>query len=306
MTHKLKLITGLFLLCMACSNENETASGLKFTVLRKGDGLKLDSGKYLILNMVFKDGKDSVWNDTEKNGVPAIIQIQEGVPKGDAVLEAVMMMSKGDSITFKIPAKSLFENTFRSPLPFSVDSTSLFTFNLGLSDVLDAEQFQQLQEKMIAKQNEDFVKQQEGQLLIDIDIIDKHLAEKGITAQKLESGIRYKISKAGKGENAKSGQTASIYYAGYLLNGKLFDSNIESVARLNNVYQEGQPYKPYDVVVDGQEVIKGWEEAIKVMNKGSKMTVYIPSTLAYGSRRRSAEIVENTILMFEMELVDIK
>jgi FKBP-type peptidyl-prolyl cis-trans isomerase FkpA len=306
MTQKLIVLIGLLLVCMACSNEKETTSGQKFTVLRKGDGVKLDSGKYLILSMVFKDGKDSVWNDTRKNGVPAIIQMQMPVPAGDGVLEAVMMMSKGDSIMLKVPARSLFQNTFKSPMPNSVDSASFFTFNMGLTDVLGAEEFQKFQDKMVAKQNEEYAKQQTEQLSIDLGIIDNYLKEKGITAQTTESGLRYVMVKAGSGENAISGQSASINYAGYLLSGKLFDSNIEEVARKTNTFTEGRPYEPYDVVVDASQVIQGWHEAIKLMKKGSKMTVYIPSTLAYGNRKRSEDIPENTILSFEMELTDLK
>ena len=306
MTHKLKLMTGLLLLCMACSNEKETPSGLKFTLLRKGDGIKLDSGKYLVLSMIFKDGKDSVWNDTRKNGMPAVIQMQLSIPKGDAVMEAIMMMSKGDSVTFKISAKTLFEKTFRNPIPPSVDSTSSFTFNIGLEDVLNQEQVQKRQEEMVAKQNQDYVKQQEQQLASDVETIDNFLKEKGITAEKTDSGLRYIITKPGKGENAKPGQSATINYSGYLLNGKFFDSSIESVARLNNVFTDGRTYEPYTVVVDAGSVIKGWEEVMKLMNKGSKITVYIPSTLAYGNQRRSEEILENSILVFDMEMVEIK
>lgn len=306
MTHKLKLMTGLLLLCMACSNEKETPSGLKFTLLRKGDGIKLDSGKYLVLSMIFKDGKDSVWNDTRKNGMPAVIQMQPSIPKGDAVMEAIMMMSKGDSVTFKISAKTLFEKTFRNPIPPSVDSASSFTFNIGLEDVLNQEQVQKRQEEMVAKQNQDYVKQQEQQLALDIETIDNFLKEKGITAEKTDSGLRYIITKPGKGENAKPGQSATINYSGYLLNGKFFDSSIESVARLNNVFTDGRTYEPYTVVVDAGSVIKGWEEVMKLMNKGSKITVYIPSTLAYGNQRRSEEILENSILVFDMEMVEIK
>jgi FKBP-type peptidyl-prolyl cis-trans isomerase FkpA len=288
MTHKLKLLTGLLLICMACSNEKETASGQKFTVLKKGDGVKLDSGKYLILSMIYKDGKDSIWNDTRKNGVPVIIQNQMPVPQGDGVLEAVMMMTKGDSITFKVAAKSLFQNTFRSPLPPYVDSASLFTFNLGLTDVLGAEDFQKFQEKMVAKQNEDFAKQQEKQLAIDNEIIENHLKEKGVNALKTESGLRYVITKAGKGENAKAGQSATVAYSGYLLNGTVFDSG------------------SYTFVIETRQVIAGWDVAAQLMNKGSKMTVYIPSGLAYGPQRRDENIVENSILAFDMEMVDIK
>ncbi len=306
MTQKLKLLTGLLLIAMACSNEQETSSGQKFTVLRKGDGVKLDSGKFLVLNMVFKDGKDSVWNDTRKNGVPAVIQVQSPAPQGDGVLEAIMMMTKGDSVTFKVQAKTLFEKTFHDRIPPKVDSTSVFTFNIGLKDVLNREQLQALQSELVAKQNADYEKKQKEQLSKDVEMIDKYLAEKGVTAEKTESGLRYVIVKAGKGEKAVAGQTASINYTGRLLNGTYFDSSIESVARANNAYQEGRPYGPYDVTVDQSQVIAGWHEVIKLMNKGSKVTVYIPSPLAYGTQRRSEEIVENSILVFDMEMADLK
>lgn len=288
MTQKLIVLIGLIVICVACSNEKETPSGQKFTVLTKGDGIKLDSGNFLMLSMIFKDGKDSVWNDTRKNGVPAVIQMQPGMPKGDLVMEAVMMMSKGDSISFKIPAKILFEKSFHNPLPPNVDSTSSFSFNIGLTDVLNAEQFQKFQDDMRAKQKSDYEKNQSDQLAADMQIIDTYLLEKGITAEKTESGIRYVILKAGKGENAKAGQSATVSYSGYLLNGKVFDSGT------------------YTFVVDARQVIEGWDIAAKLMNKGSKITAYIPSSLAYGPQRRSEDIVENSILAFDMEMVEIK
>ena len=306
MTHKLKMFTGLLLICMACSKDKETPSGVKFTVLREGDGVKLDSGKFLVVNMVFKDGKDSVYNDTEKNGVPFVIPINTEVPKGDAVLEAIMMMTKGDSIVFKIAAKPLFEKTFRAPLPPNIDSASQFTFNVGLADVLNQEQIQKLQSEIMAKQKEKFEKQSDVQFATDVETIDKYLNEKGIAAVKSETGLRYIITKVGNGENAKSGQSASINYAGHLLNGKFFDSSIEAIARQNNIFMEGRPYEPYSVVVDESQVIQGWHDVIKLMNKGSKVTVYIPSTLAYGAQRKGQEIVENSILVFDMEMVDLK
>jgi FKBP-type peptidyl-prolyl cis-trans isomerase len=42
------------------------------------------------------------------------------------------------------------------------------------------------------------------------------------------------------------------------------------------------------------------------MNKGSKGTFYMPSTLAYGPQQRSAIIKENSILVFDLEVVDVK
>ncbi len=294
------------LLIAACSGSKETPSGYKFNVVRKGDGVKIDSGKFVVMNLLFMDGKDSVWNDSKKNGFPAVIQMQGTVPKGDAVLEVIKMMSKGDSVVFKVPAKTLFENTFRQPLPFSVDSASSFTFQIGLSSVLNQEEMNKLQTELVAKQNEKMLQDQKAQLGKDITAIDDFLKAKNVTAQTTTSGLRYIITKPGTGENAKAGQQVKIDYLGYLLNGKFFDTSIESEAKKNNLYTQGRPYSPLELTVGAQQVIPGWEEAIQLMNKGSKMTVYIPSTLAYGNQRRGDVIAENSVLVFDMELIEVK
>ena len=298
------LFASLFI--AACSGSKETPSGYKFNVVRKGDGVKIDSGKFVVMNLRFMDGKDSVWNDSKKNGFPAVIQMQGTVPKGDAVLEVIKMLSKGDSVVFKVPAKKLFENTFRQPLPFSVDSTSSFTFQIGLSAVLNQEEMNKLQTELIAKQNEKMLQDQKVQLEKDITAIDDFLKAKNVTAQTTASGLRYIITKPGIGENAKAGQQVKIDYLGYLLNGKYFDTSIESEAKRNNILTQGRSYSPLELTVGAQQVIPGWEEAIQLMNKGSKMTVYIPSTLAYGNQRRGEVIAENSVLVFDMELIEVK
>jgi FKBP-type peptidyl-prolyl cis-trans isomerase len=305
---KNSLIALLFvsLFVAACSGSKETPSGYKFNVVRKGDGVKIDSGKFVVMNLLFMDGKDSVWNDSKKNGFPAVIQMQGTVPKGDAVLEVIKMLSKGDSVVFKVPAKKLFENTFRQPLPFAVDSTSSFTFQIGLSAVLNQEEMNKLQIELVAKQNEKMLQDQKAQLGKDITAIDDFLKAKNVTAQTTASGLRYIITKPGSGENAKAGQQVKIDYLGYLLNGKYFDTSIESEAKKNNLYTQGRPYSPLELTVGAQQVIPGWEEAIQLMNKGAKMTVYIPSTLAYGNQRRGDVIAENSVLVFDMELIEVK
>jgi FKBP-type peptidyl-prolyl cis-trans isomerase FkpA len=296
----------LFSLVLAACGGKETPSGYKFDVLRKGDGVKIDSGKFVIINFMFKDGKDSVWNDSKKSGFPAIQQINGAAPVGDVVQEVIKMMSKGDSVTFKVPTKKLFENTFRQPVPFGVDTTKSFTFNIGIADVMTREQVDKMQADMVAKQNEKMIKEKEMQLAKDTLAIDDHLKAKNTTALKTASGLRYIVTKPGKGENAKVGQKVKVNYTGYLLNGKYFDTSIEADARKNNIFREGNPYAPLDITVGVQPpLIAGWTEIMQLMNKGSKVTVWIPSTLAYGNQRRSEEIIENSILVFDMEMVDI-
>jgi FKBP-type peptidyl-prolyl cis-trans isomerase len=294
-------------LSVACSNSKETPSGYKYTVLRKGDGVASKSGQILIMDFVFMDGKDSVWNDSRKGDFPTMVMVQDSVPAGDGVLEVFQLLTKGDSVTFQIPSKVLFEKTFRSPPPPGVDSTSSFTFHIGVKDIVSEDKAREIQSAIVAKQNEKAMLAETEQLAKDTVLIANYLKEKSLVAQKTTTGIRYIVTKPGKGENAKTGQAVRVNYSGYLLDGTCFDSSVESIARANNVYNEArQPYEPLSLTLGMQQVIPGWEEAISLMNKGSKMSVYIPSTLAYGVQGRGAMIPGNSILMFEMELIDIK
>jgi FKBP-type peptidyl-prolyl cis-trans isomerase len=291
----------------ACSSMKETKSGYKYNVVRAGDGKAPTSGEILVLNMLFKDSKDSIWSDSRKSEFPTMVQAQDSIPPGDMVLEVFQTLTKGDSVTFQVAAKDLFQNTFRAPIPPGVDSTGLFTFEIGVTDIISEEEARKLQNDIMAKMSEKDAAKAKDQLAIDTVLIDNYLKEKSIVAQKTSSGLRYVIEKQGQGNMATTGQTVRINYSGFLLDGRCFDSSIESVARANNVYNEQrQPYEPIELVLGYRQVIAGWEEAIGLMNKGSKMTVYIPSGLAYGPQRRSELIAENSILMFQMELVDIK
>src|SRR5882672_2071826 len=295
----------VFAICSACSNERETVSGQKFTVRKKGDGKEIKTKQIMIMDFSFKDGKDSVWYDTRKNPYPQIMQKQAQPQSGDALMEVIYMLSMGDSVTVKMSAIDVFTKAFRQPMPPKVDSASFFTFFITMKEALDSVQFIKYREELVAKQNEKAIKQEKEQIVKDSVIIASFLKEKNITAMSTSSGLRYVITKPGKGENVKDGQTAKVNYAGYLLNGKYFDTSIESVAKAQNMFQQGRGYTPYPVQVGKSSVIMGWHEALKLMNKGCKMTVYIPSSLGYGKQRKSDDIVEDSILVFDMEVVDI-
>ena len=293
--------------CGACSSTKETKSGYKYNLVREGDGVVPASGQILVLTMVFKDSKDSVWSDSRKGDFPTMVQRQDTVPQGDVVLEVFQTLTKGDSVTFQVAGKELFEKTFKSLPPPGVDPVGLFTFQIGVTDVISEEDAQKLQSDMMAKMNEKETIKQQAQLAIDTALIVSHLKEKSISAQQTASGIRYVVVKQGKGDMPTQGQTVKINYAGFLLDGRCFDSSIESVAKANNVFSEQRrPYEPLEVVLGYRQVIAGWEEVISLMNTGAKMTVYIPSGLAYGPQGRGELIRENAVLKFDMELLEIK
>jgi len=294
----------------SCSNEKQTPRGFKFTVLKKGDGKELVPGQFLILDMLVKDAKDSVWADTRKDGFPVTSQIQ--VPPVDREtarqegLDAVFrMMTKGDSITFKVTAKLFFATVWRERVPPNVDSTSYFTFFLTAKNVMNEAAFRQYQQTLIKLQNEQKEKQRVAQLSKDTVLIDAFLAEKGIVANKTSSGLRYEMLKAGRGKTIRNGQFVEVNYKGYLLDGTVFDTNIESAAREAGLHRDGVQYSPYSLQLGTSPEVRGWHEILKLMSLGSRVIVYVPSSLGYGPNR-AGKIKENSILVFDMEVVKIK
>ena len=112
--------------------------------------------------------------------------------------------------------------------------------------------------------------------------------------QETESGLKYKISKEGTGPNAKKNDLLSVHYSLQLVDGSEIDSSFTRGAPIEFTCGVGQ-------------VIKGWDEAMQLLNKGSKARLIIPSELGYGAVGAGNGVIPpNATLIFDVELVDIK
>jgi len=121
----------------------------------------------------------------------------------------------------------------------------------------------------------------------------KFLAENGKKAgvTTTASGLQYEVLKQGTGPKPKETDTVKVDYVGTFIDGKEFDSSVKT----------GKP-----AVFPVGMVIPGWVEGIQLMNVGSKYKFYIPSALAYGDQGSQGAIAPNTMLIFEVELIDIE
>jgi FKBP-type peptidyl-prolyl cis-trans isomerase FklB len=104
------------------------------------------------------------------------------------------------------------------------------------------------------------------------------------------SGLQYIVLKEGSGAKPGADDTVRVHYAGSLLDGTEFDSSVK----------RGQPAE-FGVT----QVIKGWTEALQLMNVGSKYRLFVPSKLAYGERGAGQAIGPCSMLVFDVELIDI-
>ncbi len=124
-------------------------------------------------------------------------------------------------------------------------------------------------------------------------------------AKTTPSGLMYIIHEEGEGKKAEAGMTAHVNYQGGFPNGKLFDTNIEEIAKENDLYNPQRPYEPLKFVLGQGRVIPGWEEGIMLLNEGAKATLIIPSELGYGKRGMPPVIPGDSYLVFEVELVSL-
>ena len=108
------------------------------------------------------------------------------------------------------------------------------------------------------------------------------------------SGLKYDDLVIGTGAEAKSGDTVSVHYVGWLQDGTQFDSSRDRGT-------------PYEVTIGVSSVIKGWHEGLVGMKVGGKRLLIIPPDLAYGSTGAGGGVIPpDAMLTFEIELLEIK
>lgn len=104
-----------------------------------------------------------------------------------------------------------------------------------------------------------------------------------------ESGLQYIIRNEGEAYKPSDIDTIEVMYTGKLIDGTEFDSNI------------GQAPAKFAV----GNVISGWKEGLKLVGKGGKLKLFIPSELAYGPQQASAKITPNSVLIFDVEVLNV-
>lgn len=113
----------------------------------------------------------------------------------------------------------------------------------------------------------------------------------------LKKGFYFKELAAGNGEAVKdAGRQISCYYVGRLLDGFVFDTNIEDTARKYKIYDSSRDYNPMRISIEDDEsveegsdsgVVTGFAEAISRMNFGGKGVTFFSSEWGYGNSTQS-------------------
>lgn len=262
-------------------------------------------GDDVMLNMMALCNNRMMYNSSQVNkGKPGAFSIAKAAFQAD-IASVLMLMSPGDSVICLVDAKDMFDYT-KKPLPDYIKPGDLIQYNIRLVSIKPKEEIQKEREAAMAKalQGQQPAQPDANKQLADEDAaLMAYFTAKNISPIKTASGLYYSIQKQGSGASATAGDTVIMNYRGNLLDGTVFDSNIDSAFF---------HVQPLNFVLGTGRVIRGWDEGITYLKPGAKAFFYIPSRLAYGAQSRPGSaanpkgIPANSVLIFDVELVAAK
>lgn len=119
------------------------------------------------------------------------------------------------------------------------------------------------------------------------------------------SGVVIIVQEEGTGIKPSVGNLIYSNYTGTLLDGAVFDTNNESVARENNIFDENREYRIFQFTLGGSEAIRGFDVGFLNLKSGSKGVIIIPSPWGYQDRTTVDRVPANSVLVFEVEFLGL-
>lgn len=177
-------------------------------------------------------------------------------------------------------------------LSMGVNDMNVEDFVKGVKDVLTGNKTEMTHAEAQKVVNEHFRKLAEAAYAVNKEAGEKFLAEnakkEGVVT--LPSGLQYQVLVEGNGKKPSATDRVQCHYEGTLIDGTIFDSSIK----------RGEP-----AVFGVNQVIRGWVEALQLMQEGAKWRLYIPCDMAYGEHGAGEMIPPYSALVFDVELIKV-
>lgn len=286
-------MAALVLTISSCGNTpyTTTKSGMEYKIISSGKGSPIGYGD--VMKFHFSQlYKDSMMKNTYSQ--PPQYQPVDSTQLPAEYFGIFKQVRKGDSIVTRILTDSVFKGGM-TMMPPGFKKGEYLTTTFKVLDILKADSAQADFAKEVQKFREQDSIHAIAQKAKDDKVLQEYIAANKINATKTAEGTYVEIQQAG-GEPAKDGQSISVKYTGRFLNGEAFDSNVDTSFHHT---------EPFTLTLGAGGAIKGFDDGLKLLGKGAKGRLFIPSVLAYGSQG-SGKIKPNTNLMFEIEVLDVK
>lgn len=290
----------------ACQQFKKGDGGLEYKIVKDAGAEKAVAGDLMAVDLIVtSDRKDSLLQSTYDLGLPQIVQIAPdtipGLYPGD-YNSMFKFLGEGDSAIFRLNLDTM---AARNSQPKPEFADKYVTFNVKVRKVfkkgnLTDSLFYDQVNKYFEAELENLKKSEDAKLA-------NYVKSNKLEPKKTASGLQYVIKEEGKGAKPNVGDTVVVNYTGSLAaTGKVFDTNNADEAKKHNIFNAMRPYEPLRISIGRDPVIQAWTEGIQLLNKGTKATFIVPSSIGYGDRGDGrGTIPPYAPLVFEIELVDV-
>src|SRR5690606_2358484 len=218
-------------------------------------------------------------------GKAVVFQIAKPAFNGD-ISEGFILMSAGDKAYLKVSVDSLLKASGAQKVEWM--KTGVGQTLDYFVDLISVKTQAEVESEKAAKATEQKAAEEKA--------FQEYFKTKNLKPLKTASGLYYVIKKKGTTPLVKATDQVSVNYTGYLLDGNVFDSNVDS---------NFKHVEPFNFTVGQGNVIKGWDEGLTLVGKGGELTLYIPSAMAYGERGAGGLIQPYTPLAFDIEVLNV-
>ena len=302
MKHFFYLLAVTSLLFASCSKPFKKAEGgLQYKIISDEKGKLLKAGNFFEIqfDQVYSgQGKDSTLFDSRTVSNQIVTMDSTAIPP--VYFKIFSESRKGDSIIVKQSTDSIMKSGNTPPF---IKKGAFIIAHYKIVNVFETKELADIayQKQMALAKTKDSLKAID-QLKIDDKLITEYLDKNKIKAVKAPQGTYVEIITPGAGDAIDTSKVVKVNYTGKTLGGdKAFDSNTDSAFGHKEIF----PVNMGAIPGTPGSVIKGWIDGLSMLKKGSKARLYIPSSIAYGSRGAGGQIPPNANLSFDVEVVDV-
>ncbi len=278
-------MTALAIMVSSCSNTDfkKTKGGMPYKVFASSSGTKIEPGNFVKANVIYKIKDSTAFNSY--GSFPVYFQVNPSQPYD--ISEVLPTLKKGDSVYAVQLIDTFMARTPSQPLPPQYKKGDKITTSMKILEVFKTPDAMQKDEE---SEKAGFLKGEDAE-------VKSYLSKHNIDAQKLPGGTYVQVTAPGQGPAVQDGKFISIMYKGSTFAGKVFDTNMDP--------SFGHT-QPLSFVLGNGGMIKGFNDGLQVLKKGSKARIFIPSMLGYGAQPPSPAIKPFENLIFDVEVLDVQ
>jgi FKBP-type peptidyl-prolyl cis-trans isomerase len=284
-----KTLLALLLISMVACNINyeKAPSGLPYKIYKGKGTVKAKAGDFAKFNMKYiLADRDSVFSSTY-GSIPAYSPIDTGKRVKYSFMEILPLMSEGDSAEVSISIDTL-KNMGVIP-----DYNSVFAKGQIIKCKIQLLKLFKNEKDMLDDYEKSIDKEKEA----ESKALESYMLKKNLKGVKTKNGAYVVIENAGdQSLKADSGKIATIMYRGYLENGNVFDTNMDTTKGHTD---------PIQIAVGSRGSIQGFSECLPYFGKGGKGKFLIPAMLGYGGAPQGSDIPAFSNLIFDITVIDV-